>query len=87
MRRDGRVAGGDGQVTLGNTVLKHNARKVRRLYKDQVLAGFAGGSADAFTLFDRVDQVRHGQDRSHPVHQPVHPVAPRRLETAPASPM
>ncbi|MBD2857509.1 ATP-dependent protease subunit HslV [Spongiibacter sp. KMU-158] len=46
------VVGGDGQVTLGNTVMKGNARKVRRLYKDQVLAGFAGGTADAFTLFE-----------------------------------
>ncbi len=56
VRRDGRVAiGGDGQVTLGTTVLKHNARKVRRLYKDQVLAGFAGGTADAFTLFERFE--------------------------------
>jgi ATP-dependent HslUV protease subunit HslV len=56
VRREGRVAiGGDGQVTLGNTVLKHNARKVRRLYKDQVLAGFAGGTADAFTLFERFE--------------------------------
>jgi len=49
------VLGGDGQVTLGNTVLKANARKVRRLYKDQVLAGFAGGTADAFTLFERFE--------------------------------
>lgn len=46
------VLGGDGQVSLGNTVMKGNARKVRRLYKDQVLAGFAGGTADAFTLFE-----------------------------------
>ncbi|MEX1664539.1 MULTISPECIES: ATP-dependent protease subunit HslV [Zhongshania] len=46
------VIGGDGQVTMGNTVMKGNARKVRRLYKDQVLAGFAGGTADAFTLFE-----------------------------------
>jgi ATP-dependent HslUV protease subunit HslV len=49
------VIGGDGQVTLGNTVMKANARKVRRLYKDQVLAGFAGGTADAFTLFERFE--------------------------------
>ena len=47
--------GGDGQVTLGNTVMKGNARKVRRLYHDRVLAGFAGGTADAFTLFERFD--------------------------------
>ena len=49
------VIGGDGQVSLGNTVMKANARKVRRLYKDQVLAGFAGGTADAFTLFERFE--------------------------------
>jgi ATP-dependent HslUV protease subunit HslV len=56
VRRDGKVAlGGDGQVTLGETVLKNNARKVRRLYQDQVIAGFAGGTADAFTLFERFE--------------------------------
>jgi ATP-dependent HslUV protease subunit HslV len=49
------VIGGDGQVSLGNTVMKGNARKVRRLYKDKVLAGFAGGTADAFTLFERFE--------------------------------
>ncbi|MCW8400040.1 ATP-dependent protease subunit HslV [Legionella sp. PATHC038] len=49
------VIGGDGQVTLGNTVMKGNARKVRRLYKDQIIAGFAGGTADAFTLFERFE--------------------------------
>ena len=49
------VIGGDGQVSLGNTVMKGNAKKVRRLYKDQVLAGFAGGTADAFTLFERFE--------------------------------
>jgi len=47
--------GGDGQVTLGNTVMKANARKVRRLYKNQVIAGFAGATADAFTLFERFE--------------------------------
>ena len=53
VRRDGKVAiGGDGQVSMGNTVMKGNARKVRRLYRDSVLAGFAGGTADAFTLFE-----------------------------------
>ncbi len=53
VRRGGRVViGGDGQVTLGQTVVKNNARKVRRLYGDKVLAGFAGGTADAFTLFE-----------------------------------
>ncbi len=46
---------GDGQVTLGNTVMKSNARKVRRLYKDRVIAGFAGATADAFTLFERFE--------------------------------
>ena len=49
------VLGGDGQVSLGDTVMKGNARKVRRLYQDQVLAGFAGGTADAFTLFERFE--------------------------------
>src|ERR1700761_1896352 len=56
VRRNGAVAmGGDGQVTLGNTVMKGNARKVRKLYNDKVLAGFAGGTADAFTLFERFE--------------------------------
>ena len=50
------VIGGDGQVSLGNTVMKSNARKVRRLYKDKVIAGFAGGTADAFTLFERFER-------------------------------
>src|SRR5690625_3420859 len=49
------VIAGDGQVTLGNTVMKSNARKVRRLYKDRILAGFAGATADAFTLFERFE--------------------------------
>ncbi len=56
VRRDGKVViGGDGQVSLGNTVMKGNARKVRRLHNDQVIAGFAGGTADAFTLFERFE--------------------------------
>ena len=56
VRRDGKVAlGGDGQVTLGNIVVKGGARKVRRLHHDQVLAGFAGATADAFTLFERFE--------------------------------
>ena len=56
VRRGGTVVmGGDGQVTLGNTVMKSNARKVRRLYKDRVIAGFAGATADAFTLFERFE--------------------------------
>lgn len=50
------VIGGDGQVSQGSTVMKGNARKVRRLYKDQVIAGFAGGTADAFTLFERFEE-------------------------------
>jgi len=65
VRRAGRVViGGDGQVTLGQTVLKGNARKVRRLYQERVLAGFAGGTADAFTLFERFEaklEQHHGQ--------------------------
>jgi ATP-dependent HslUV protease subunit HslV len=56
VRRGRRVAlGGDGQVTLGNVVIKATARKVRRLYHDRILAGFAGGTADAFTLFERFE--------------------------------
>ncbi len=54
-RDDAVVIGGDGQVTLGETVMKGNARKVRRLYQDRVIAGFAGGTADAFTLFERFE--------------------------------
>ena len=54
-RGDQVVLGGDGQVTLGNTVMKANANKVRRLYNGQVIAGFAGGTADAFTLFERFE--------------------------------
>jgi|TARA_R100000093_G_scaffold23700_1_gene13452 ATP-dependent HslUV protease subunit HslV len=65
VRRNGQVAiGGDGQVSLGNTIMKGNARKVRRLYKDQVIAGFAGGTADAFTLFERFEaklEAHNGQ--------------------------
>jgi ATP-dependent HslUV protease subunit HslV len=56
VRKDDQVViGGDGQVSLGNTMMKGNAKKVRRLYHDQVLAGFAGGTADAFTLFERFE--------------------------------
>ncbi len=65
VRRNGQVViGGDGQVSLGNTVMKGNARKVRRLYKNQVIAGFAGGTADAFTLFERFEaklEAHNGQ--------------------------
>ena len=56
VRKDGRVAmAGDGQVTMGDTVMKGNARKVRRIYDDKVLVGFAGATADAFTLFERFE--------------------------------
>jgi ATP-dependent HslUV protease, peptidase subunit HslV len=64
VHRSGKVAlGGDGQVTMGNTIMKGNARKVRRLGHGKVLAGFAGGTADAFTLFDYFEQKleQHGQ--------------------------
>jgi len=57
VRRKGKVAmGGDGQVTIGDTVIKHTARKVRTLYQRKVLAGFAGSTADAFTLFERFEK-------------------------------
>jgi ATP-dependent HslUV protease subunit HslV len=56
VRRNGKVAiASDGQVTMGSTVLKHNAKKIRRMYNDKVLAGFAGATADAFTLFERFE--------------------------------
>lgn len=56
VRRDGKVAmGGDGQVSMNNTIVKGNARKVRSLYEGKILAGFAGGTADAFTLFERFE--------------------------------
>ncbi len=65
VRRNGKVImGGDGQVSLGNTVMKGNAKKVRRLYHGQVLAGFAGATADAFTLFERFE----GQLEKHQGH-------------------
>ena len=54
--------GGDGQVTLGNTIVKASARKVRKLYRDQVLAGFAGATADAFTLFERFEAAGLGYE-------------------------
>jgi ATP-dependent HslUV protease subunit HslV len=57
VRKDGQVAiGGDGQVTLGQTVLKHNAKKIRKMYNDNILAGFAGATADAFTLFEKFEE-------------------------------
>ena len=56
VRRDGKVAiAGDGQVTMGNTVLKHNARKIRRMYGEKVLTGFSGATADALTLFEKFE--------------------------------
>ncbi len=56
VRKNGKVAiGGDGQVTMGNTVLKHNARKTRKMYQERVLTGFAGATADAFTLFEKFE--------------------------------
>jgi len=65
VRRNNQVViAGDGQVSMGNTIMKGNARKVRRLHKDQVIAGFAGGTADAFTLFEKFEaqlQQHHGQ--------------------------
>ena len=64
VNREGRIViGGDGQVSLGNTVMKGNARKVRRLYRDSMISGFAGGTADAFTLFERFEaklEAHHG---------------------------
>ncbi len=57
------VIGGDGQVSMGNTIMKGNARKVRRIYQDKIIAGFAGGTADAFTLFERFEaklEKHHG---------------------------
>jgi len=57
VRREGKVAlAGDGQVTLNNTVLKHKAKKIRRLYQDKILAGFSGATADAFTLFEKFEK-------------------------------
>jgi ATP-dependent HslUV protease subunit HslV len=69
VRRDGQVAlAGDGQVTVGNTIMKHGAAKVRRLYHDKILAGFAGSAADAFALFSRfeakLEEYRGNMERS-----------------------
>ena len=69
VRRDGKVAvAGDGQVTVGNTVMKHGAAKVRRLYHDKIIAGFAGSAADAFALFSRfeakLEEYRGNLERS-----------------------
>ena len=66
--RDRAVLAGDGQVTLGQTIVKHSARKIRRLYNDQILAGFAGSAADSFALFARfeakLEQYRGNLDRA-----------------------
>jgi ATP-dependent HslUV protease subunit HslV len=69
VRRDGKIAmAGDGQVTVGNTIMKHGAAKVRRLYHDKIIAGFAGSAADAFALFSRfeakLEEYRGNLDRS-----------------------
>jgi len=64
VRRDGKIAiAGDGQVTIGNTIMKHNARKIRKMYNDRVIAGFAGATADAMTLFEKFEaklEAYHG---------------------------
>lgn len=74
VRRDDKVViGGDGQVSLGNTVMKGNARKVRRLYNGKVLAGFAGGTADAFTLFERFEAKLE-------MHQAISPKQPLKWQ-------
>src|SRR3989440_9299409 len=62
--RDHAVLAGDGQVTLGQTIVKHNARKIRRLYNDRILAGFAGSAADSFALFSRFESKLE-QDRGN----------------------
>lgn len=70
VRRNGHVViAGDGQATLGNTVMKGNVKKVRRLYNDKVIAGFAGGTADAFTLFELFDVT--GMHQGHLVKPPL----------------
>src|SRR5258708_19504566 len=83
-RRDGKVAlGGDGQVTLGNVVVKASARKVRRLYHDRILAGFAGGTAHAFTLVERFEAKPH-KHQGNPLPPPLEP--PKPLRTPPLLP-
>ena len=82
VRRNGKaVIGGDGQVSMGNTVMKGNARKVRRLYKDQVIAGFAGGTADAFTLFE-LFEAQLEKHQGHPVRAAVELAKAWRTERA-----
>ena len=65
VRRDGHVVlAGDGQVTLGEGVIKHTAKKIRRLYQDKILAGFAGSTADAFALFSRFETRKQGMKKT-----------------------
>ena len=60
VRKDGKVVmAGDGQVTLGESVIKHSAKKIRRLYQEKILAGFAGSTADAFSLFSRFEGYKN----------------------------
>ena len=75
------VIGGDGQVTLGNTVMKGNARKVRRLYHDKVIAGFAGATADAFTLFEHFESKleKHRGNLTRAAVEPDMPKLPIRF--------
>src|SRR5690348_17566697 len=81
VRRGTQVAlGGDGQVTLGNIVAKSTARKVRRLYHDKVLAGFAGATADAFTLFERFEAKLRSEEHTSELQSPVHLVCRLLLE-------
>lgn len=80
IRRGQQVAlGGDGQVTLGNIVIKSTARKIRRLYHDKVLAGFAGGTADAFTLFERFE-AKLEKHQGHLVRAAVELAKDRRTD-------
>jgi len=81
VRHKGKVViGGDGQVTLGNTVMKANARKIRRLGKGDVLSGFAGATADAFTLFELFEQKleKHGGNLTRAAVELAKPVKPGR---------
>jgi ATP-dependent HslUV protease subunit HslV len=80
-RGDRVVIGGDGQVSAGNTIMKGNARKVRRLFKDQVIAGFAGGTADAFTLFERFE-IQLEKHQGHLVRAAVELAKDWRMDRA-----
>ena len=87
VRKDNSVViGGDGQVSMGNTVMKGNARKVRRLYKDTVIAGFAGGTADAFTLFERFEAQLEKHQGQLPGRELLGKVGPRRSHVVGAQP-